>query len=168
MVMLASLCLIACKTGNQNKVKKTSENSNAFVPQFIPGPQALVYKTKHNYANLIPVVLSDDKTTIVSYPHPNDVKSSQGVLKPTELLQGYLLDNKGIGENVAFLKYTYEEYALFEEAPNLAELYDQIIDKDPLLELCNCGNISGFVQMEQQLNELIETQKLRSVCKTIK
>ena len=133
-------------------------------------PPVLVYKTKADYNNLVPVILSADKKSIISYPHPNDLKAGNGNYPlPALLSNGYLLDKRGIGPNIAFLNMTYKEFAALENAPSLQEMYDNIIDKDPLTELCNCGNKSAFDEdIEKQLNELIESNKLRSVCKVFK
>jgi len=79
-----------------------------------------------------------------------------------------LLDNRGIGKNVAFLKWTYQEYAQLTAVPSLQELYNMILDKDPLTELCDCGNKKSFSDAPTQLNQLIDSKKLRTVCKTIK
>lgn len=79
-----------------------------------------------------------------------------------------MLDNREIGENVAFLNMTYEEYAKLKEVPTLKELYGLIIDKDPLIELCNCGVKTVFTDQVKQLNELIDNKKLRTICKIIK
>lgn len=137
-----------------------------FTPDYkTPAPPALVYKTRADYTQLVPVLLSEDKTEIVSYPHPSDV-SSRPV--PTQLADGYLLDNRGIGKNVAFLKLTYDEYSKLGEVPKLTELYDLIIDKDPLTELCNCGNKKAIKNPEEELNELIKAGKLRDVCRVEK
>ena len=84
------------------------------------------------------------------------------------LEKGYLLDNRGVGENVAFLKMTYEEYSKLENAPSLKELYLLILDKDPLLELCNCGNSKVFSDKVNQLNKVIKADNLRTTCRTIK
>jgi hypothetical protein len=113
-------------------------------------------------------LLSDDKTEIISYPHPKDLKVGEALALPTSLKNGYLLDNRGIGTNVAFLKMTYEEYVKLENAPTLKELYELIIDKDPLTELCNCGNSKAFTDKTKQLNKVIEAKKLRTICKPIK
>jgi hypothetical protein len=153
------LLFAACK--GQNKI--------TFTPDFeTPAPPALVYKTKGNYANLVPVLLSDDKTEIISYPHPGDVKTGDGFLTPTLLNNNYFLDNKGIGSNVAFLKLTYNEYAALENAPTLKEMYELIIDKDPLIELCNCGNKKALSNPAKQLNKVIDKKQLRTVCKVVK
>ncbi|MFZ4545729.1 MAG: hypothetical protein ACOYOA_16890 [Saprospiraceae bacterium] len=139
-----------------------------FSPVYTSGPPVLVYKTKAVYKNYVPVILSSDKQEIVSYPHPSDVKTGKGLLIPTKLHNGYLLDNKGIGKNVAFLKMTYEEYSKLEKLPSLKELFELIIDKDPLLELCDCGSKSAFVNVTKQLNSLIDKKVLRTKCKEIK
>ncbi|MGG7035856.1 MAG: hypothetical protein ACI7YS_11790 [Flavobacterium sp.] len=145
-----------------------NEEGTQFVPQYIPGPQALIYKTKNDYSNLVPILLSADKTEIISYPHPNDLKVGSGYPLPTFLNDGYLLDNRGIGKNVAFLKLTYQEYSELKNPPSLTELYSYIIDKDPLTELCDCGNKTAFTDIKKQLNILIDKKKLRTTCKPIK
>jgi hypothetical protein len=147
---------------------KSNDAMKNFAPQYTPGPQALVYKTLKDYSNHVPVLLSDDKSEIASYPAPKDVMSGSNYLTPTRLKKEYLLDNRGIGKNVAFLKYTYAEYAQLEKAPSLQSLYDAIIDKNPLLELCDCGNKTGFSDIESQLNYLIDKKSLREICKIIK
>ncbi len=162
------LCaFVGCKSSN-TITQKSNEEAKQFVPQYTPGPQALVYKTKKNYSNLVPILLSDDKTEIVSYPHPNDLIVGSEYPLPTILQNGYLLDNRGIAKNVAFLKFTYKEYCELKEVPTLKELYSYIIDKDPLSELCDCGNKAVFTNIEKQLNNLIDQKKLRTTCKIIK
>jgi hypothetical protein len=131
------------------------------------GPPALVYKTRADYGNLVPVIMNDAKTAIVSYPHPNDLKNSQGYLLPLQLNKGYLLDKKGIGKNVAFLKMTFEEYARLSEPPSMEQLEKLILDKDPLVELCDCGTITRFSDPVNQLNDYIKHHSLSERCKTI-
>jgi len=145
-----------------------SKNKIAFTPIFLPGPPTLVYKTKANYNQLVPVILDEDRKEIISYPHPKDVLRNHKLAMPTALAEGYLLDERGIGLQVAFLKLTYEEYAKLEQAPPLAEMYAMIVDKDPLVFLCNCGNGSAFTNKEQQLNALIKAKELTKVCKVLK
>lgn len=147
----------ACK--GQNKI--------TFTPDFETPPPTMVYKTKGDYTQLVPVILSDDKSEIIAYPHPSDLKSEGGFLTPTALNEGYFLDNKGISSNVAFLKLTYAEYAALSEAPMLKDMYAMIVDKDPLTELCNCGNKKAFTNPQEQLNKMIDGKQLRSVCKVI-
>lgn len=127
---------------------------------FSVGQPTLVYKTKQNYDKLVPILLSDDKTEIIAYPAPTDVYYQGKLALPTKLKKGYLLDNRGIGKNVAFIKLTYQEYAKLDKAPSLTELYAMIVDKEPLLEIYNCGNRASFSRLVKQLNQIIEQGKL--------
>jgi hypothetical protein len=79
-----------------------------------------------------------------------------------------LLDNRGIGKNVAFLKTTYEEYSKLQTLPTLSDLYNMIIEKDPLTELYDCGNKIAFKDVKLQINQWIDNNKLRTSCKVIK
>lgn len=165
----AFLFVALCGCKSNNKITQVqSINKPDFTPQYVPGPQALIYKTKGNYNDLVPVLLSEDKKEIIAYPHPNDIKTGEKFQYPTMLNNGYLLDNRGIGNNVAFLRLTYKEYSELKSLPSLEELYSYIIDKDPLIELCNCGSKKAFTDIDKQLNSLIDTKNLRTTCKTIK
>jgi hypothetical protein len=157
--ILVVLIVAACR-GQKTETFKPDFNTSA--------PPVLVYKTKADYSQLVPVLLSDDKTEIVSYPHPTDLKTGSGYPLPAILHSEYLLDNRGINKNVAFIKLTYQEYAKLEKAPSLKELYSLIIDKDPLNELCNCGTKNAFSDVQKQVNLLIDKKTLKSVCKVIK
>ncbi len=161
------ICFAFVGCNSSSKVINTNKEGVTFVPQYTPGPPALVYKTKKDYYNLVPVLLSDDKTEVIAYPHSNDLKTGSSYLLPTSLNNGYLLDNRGIGKNVAFLKLTYQEYAELKEAPTVEELYTYIIDIEPLKELFDCGNKAAFTNIEEQLNSIIDKNKLPQTCKII-
>lgn len=126
----------------------------------------LLYKTKADYHDLVPVTLSDDHRSIVAYPAPSDVAGHRP--QPTALAQGYWLDNRGIGPNVAFLKLTYADYAQLSSAPSLADLEAMIIDRDPLVALCDCGPRSTYANPAADLNALIINGRLTSRCKVLK
>lgn len=158
---------MSCTT-SQKAIQADYPGQSGYEPVYSPGPHMLVYKTKADYNNLVPVILSSDKSEIVSYPHPNDIKSGNEFQVPVLLHNGYLLDNRGIGENVAFLRLTYKEYSDLKEVPSLNELFGLIIDKDPLTELCDCGMKSASTDQIKQLNELIDSNKIRTACKVIK
>jgi S-methylmethionine-dependent homocysteine/selenocysteine methylase len=91
---------------------------------------------------------------------PTDIYYQGKLALPNKLKQGYLLDNRGIGKNVAFIKLTYQEYAKLVKAPTLTELYAMIVDKEPLLKLYNCGNREDFSNLVKQLNQIMEQGKL--------
>ena len=137
--------------------------------QFVAAlPHIVIYKTSKDYRHNVPVLLSDDKMQIVSYPHPSDLFFNENLALPSPLNNGYFLDNRGINQNVAFLKYTYEEYTSLANAPSLTELYESIIDKNPLLELWYCGEKTDDNDLQKTLNELIENNKLAEKCRRIK
>lgn len=118
---------------------------------------AIVYKTKADYYDKVPVTLSADKTTIISYPAPSDLYRDGQLAYPTRLAKGYLLDNRGIGKNVAFTNYTYEVYAKLPKAPSEKELLNSIIDDTPLLYWVNLGpRIYFFKDEVGEINDIIE------------
>lgn len=159
--------LTGCTSGKKSTKSQTS-GTIEFIPLFSNNQPTFVYKTNANYNNLVPVLLSDDKSEIISYPDPKDLKAGYTYLLPTLLAKGYLLDNKGINKNVAFLKLSYQEYSELKEIPSVKDLYGYIFDKEPLFELCDCGDRSAFLDITNQLNNIIENNKLQTVCKTIK
>lgn len=154
-------------TSSKNAEKAAVSSVPDVAPVFEPGPHAIVYKTRSDLNSNVPITLTADGRDIVSYPHPSDLSVDGKLMVPTPLRKGYLLDNRGINEYVAFLKLTYSEYAQLESAPSLAEMKELIIAREPLVEICDCGLRSAFTDIEAQLNQLIENDKLRTTCKVI-
>jgi len=128
----------------------------------------LVYRTKSDLHDQVPIMLSADRKTILSYPHPKDLRTSDGLSVPVKLENGWLLDRRGIGMNVAFLRMTYAEYAALENAPSLAELDAAITDRDPLTDLCDCGPRAAFTDPAAQIGNLIRHDSLYVRCKCLK
>ena len=157
---LVFLVLFACNNGSKIQ-------SGVFTPDFSAGQHVIVYKTKADFKNNVPVILSGDKTKIVSYPDPSDVKTDGGYPVPSELENGYLLDNRGININSAFLKITYQEYANMEKAPDVSNLYKMIIERSPFTEMIDCGNKNSFKNAKDELNMMIRSGQLRKKCKII-
>lgn len=151
-IAAAVVALASCKASTTAQHKTAAQ------------PAVLVYKTKADYNGLVPVILSDDKSSIISYPAPSDLMTGEQYNKPTMLHDGYLLDNRGISRNSVFLRLTYEEYAVMGSAPSLEEMYLLISDKNPLTELYDCGTS----RKEAELNELIDSKQLKKKCKKIK
>ncbi len=165
-VFFALITVAGCTAGNS--LAEQSDKQVTARPQFTAGPPTLVYKTRKEYSNNVPVLLSDDKTSIVSYPDPKDLKTGETYPLPTALENGYLLDNRGIGINVAYLGMTYPEYAALSKAPSRDSLMQMIVDKDPLTELYNCGNRQAYKDVVNDLNALIRAGQLKQVCKVVK
>ena len=132
------------------------------------GPAVLVYSTTTDHDDHVPVMLSNDSKTIVSYPDPADLRTSNGPPKPTDLGNGYRMDNRGIGPNVAFLSMGYTEYAALEKAPSTAELMALIVDRDPLKELYHCGPRTKYTDPAAELKKIVADGALNSRCKKLK
>ncbi len=164
LLVFTALSFAACrtstrmKTDNQTvtpqpdeiKLELPAANSSA-----VRSPQVFIYKTKGDYYNNVPVLMNNERTQIVSYPAPVDLTIGGKLRLPTRLVEGYLLDNKGIGPNVAFLSYTYEEYSKMATAPTMTELMNHIIAKYPLTTWHYCGPRADYTDLVPQLNALI-------------
>lgn len=154
--LLLALSLTGCKSSRRvNQPEILTIENTATESGMAALPPCLVYKTRADYASNVPVLLNKQKTAIISYPAPSDLGPEGKTAIPVALEQGYLLDNRGIAPNVAFLKYTYKEYASLKKVPGKEELFKNIIDKYPLIELWDCGTRSTENCDIERLNKLI-------------
>lgn len=135
-VLLSMTTLCSCKTQSKTADTDNTMTSSNVIAAEMPTanalPAAIVYKTKSDLSNNVPVMMDRSKTRIVSYPAPSDISPSA---LPIKLYGGYLLDRRGIGENVAFTSYTYQQYSSLGSVPSIADLMSKIIDRNPLAEL---------------------------------
>ncbi|MDD4847365.1 MAG: hypothetical protein PHR53_01175 [Bacteroidales bacterium] len=136
---------MGCKSQKPTTQPKTTA-SNGSVSAI---PPVIIYKMVKDFSNYVPVIMNKDKTEIVSYPSVKDIKVTA---KPTALINDYWLDNRGISKNVAFLKYTYEEYSKMTTTPTVDVLMKNIMNKNPLLEIYNCGKKSDYKDLVKDLN----------------
>lgn len=162
------MCIVllagACRTPGIQPQKNQNMDSQIIVTTTSPkggvasvsSPPVYIYKTREDYSHLVPVIMNDARTTIVSYPHPRDLRIGDKLCLPTLLEKGYWLDNRGIGRNVVFLSYTYEEYSQLGSAPSMEELMTHIHDKHPLTEWHECGRRADYKNIVSELNKLIE------------
>ena len=156
-ILLFTMCKATKdKSATTNAQLTKPEKKNEMV---IGGEQqvapAIVYKTRADYKNFVPVTLNSDRSAIQSYPAPTDVYYKGQLAVPTELTNGYLLDNRGVNAQTAFLDITYEEYSQLKEV-NLDFLWKRIKDATPLLELYNCGNRSDSDNEVEELIQIIQ------------
>jgi hypothetical protein len=139
-----------------------------FHPSFNPGPHVMVYKTSGDYRFNVPVLLSDNDSDIISYPDPGDLKiADKPSGYPSLLNKGYLIDNRGVSKHTAFLKMTYSDYAKLDSLPSLSTLQSWIIARNTITELCDCGDKSGYTNIEKQINDMIDQDSLHAICKTV-
>lgn len=144
--ILITLTLFSC--ANQKSIKKQAMSNEPFI----------IYKTKADYAQNVPVILNDEKTAIVSYPAPSDLMYGEEMRTPTKLFDGYLLDNRGISANVAFTSFTYSEYVLLENPPSIKVLFDSIIDENPISEMYNCKKHIAIKDDFKKTKKLIKNE----------
>ena len=163
----AGIFQISCSNKTKAISSTTSMNSEKTGEPAMTLPPCIIYKTKADYSTLVPVILSDDKMKISSYPDVTDIQKQGKNVYPVELANGFLLDNRGIGPNVAFLDITYDDYLKYTATPPAEELFKQILDADPMLEMYQCGNRYEYEEMVVELNQLIEGE-LFSNCKKLK
>lgn len=121
-------------------------------------PSVIIYKTRGDYNNLVPVTMDITHSHIVSYPDPADLRRYDGALRlPTPLNNGYLLDNKGINAQTAFIDYTYEEYVALDTIPSLDQFMQHIVDKHPFVEMWDCGKTTKYRDLIVDINHLIDS-----------
>ena len=129
------------------------------------GPPAVVYKTKADFYDKLPLDLADQtRDSVVSYPDIHDINPNS---YPTKLNSGYLLDNRGLSKNSAFLKTTYAEFGALEKTPTPDGLYKQVLEKEPFTEMYDCGNRQQYKDLTQELNKIIDDGKLSEKCKKL-
>ena len=151
-LIIAAIVLVP---GCSNKVQNSGTNTGQPKVVAFGGPDAIIYKTKADYHNYVPVILNKEKTEIVSFPAPGDLTYRGEPSLPTELENGFLLDNRGINANVAFLSISYPEYMAMEKSPTADELMGMILDKDPLTEMYDCGKRQSFKDVVGELKAII-------------
>ena len=168
LILMLILSISGCKTQ-----QKSSENTNTdhSATQIAPKPfvTALphIVFTKPQKQSKCACNSIEDKMQIVSYPHPSDLYYNGKFALPEVLHNGYLLDNRGITKCSVFEIYL-QEYSKFTDVPTLDELFKNIIDKEPLIELWDCGKQANFTDLQKQLNEMIDKNQLIEKCKRVK
>ena len=123
--------------------------------QYLDSSRAIVvYKTNKNYNRQVAVTLNTDKTMVISYPDPSDIRSFRPY--PIHLKSQYLLDQRGIDSNVAFLKLSYRQYSKLKVAPEPNFILSNLIlDNDPILEFHIIEKYPPNSDVKQLLNQRI-------------
>jgi len=138
--VIISMGLSACKCQKNCKTEKSTDIVVNESTSKILAP-VIIYKTNADFSKNVAIMLNDEKTDILSYPDITDVYYQGKLAYPTLLANGYLLDNRGVGKNTAFIKYTYEEYSKLKQTPDKDELMKMIISKNPITELYKCNKL---------------------------
>lgn len=170
LLSILAIALTGCHTAKKTAKNNTPaapakpQNNTAPAAAAVPSPPTYIYKTRNDYSQNVPVGYADKRIT--SFPAPTDLKPGGKLATPTALRDGYWLDNRGISANIAFLSYTYEEYASLPTVPN--DLYQRLLDTDPLLEMWDCGPRHTYDNAAKEINKLIQENQLDTRCKRVK
>ncbi len=157
--IIGSVMLLSCATSrNEKKTENMNDESAPMVG--VPSPPAIVYKTKEDYNKLVPVILSPDKSRIVSFPAQSDIRVNDSFSYPDELAGGYLLDNRGISQHATFLRFTYEDYYNMDNIPTAERMINYIIDDDPFVEMYEVGRRGDFRNPVEEINAIITSGRL--------
>mgnify|MGYP000396511339 CR=1 FL=1 len=149
LLFLVPALVFSCHTAKKN----TGGSANQSI-DFSAGPPTVIYLTRIDCFDKIPITLNDERTKIISYPAPSDIYYNGNLSYPTKLNHGYLLDNRGIGKNSVFLNITYENYSKLKEAPSLSEMTEIILDKNPFTEIYDCGSRYQYTDIVLDLNKM--------------
>ena len=142
--------------------KINSEQKESIESKAQAGPPAIIYKTRKDYFDKVPVTMNADRTAITNYPGPKDILIDGVPSYPSRLENGFLLDNRGINAQVAFLKISYEDYSKLKAAPSLEELMGLILDKEPLEVMYNCGSRFSYKNLIEELNDRISSDNMNA------
>ena len=115
----------------------------------------VIYKTRGDYRELVPIQLSADGSTVVSYPSRYDLGKPGAFLTPLLLDGGYLVDRRGVGLHTAFLKLSYEEYYALPNDPSMAELLNWVLDREPLTFLAVCDRSYFTTKSKEEFERYI-------------
>ncbi|MDE6320919.1 MAG: hypothetical protein K2L93_01330 [Muribaculaceae bacterium] len=117
-------------------------------------PRAVVYKMNGDYADCVPITVSADGETIVSYPAPTDLTPES---TPLPVVDGYLLDRRGVNANTRFLRLTYDEYRALQQPPTLDQLKADIIPGARVIDIHRLP-----ITLNQAINDLPKVNQLIS------
>lgn len=95
-------------------------------------PKAVIYRTNGDFNNLVPITMSPSGQSVLSFPAPSDITPAQS---PVPLIDGYLLDRRGINAYTAFTKFTYSEYSRLSSTPSTKELKEAILPGAEVTEI---------------------------------
>ena len=164
LLFLATFIFLSCSSTVTSQ--STAPGGSSKEPN-VSSPPCIIYKTRSDYAKNVPVILDDKKASLNSYPDVKDLFFNGKLAYPTQLANGFLLDNRGIGPNVVFLDYTYEEYQKLGQTPSVDQLMKRILDRDPIIEMYQCRSRTQYKDIERDLDKMIISGNLSS-CKKIK
>ena len=111
----------------------------------------VIYKTKKDYSNLVPIQLSEDKQSVIGYPAPEDL-IQYGNKNAIQLENGFLIDLVGVSKNSVFTAFTMNDYQKM-QIPSLNDFKINIIDIDPFSEMYVCNQNYTKKEIENSIKD---------------
>jgi len=153
LIMMIVFVVSSCKSA---KTIPVNQLTGSELVNHNSSDRAIIYKTKGDFSNNIPVIMNDERTKIIRFPARDALNYDGKITRPVKLIKGYLLDNNSINANVAFLSFTYEQYFNFREMPSEELMMKYILEKYPLVEMYDCGIRSEYRDLIHEINVLID------------
>lgn len=132
----------SCHSTKETAAEPNSNQPIAIVPRQPSGyasegthmfmPRAQVYRTNGDYAHNVPIQISANGKSVISFPDPSDISASS---MPYPLADGWFLDRRGVSDNTRFTRYTYAQYMTFKEPPSISELLSSVIPESRITEM---------------------------------
>ena len=110
-----------------------------------------VFKPKKDYTNNVPVHLSSDKKSLISYP------GREAIQRPVQLVNGYYYSTN---PGNAYLSITIDQYMDTNNHYSSDQLINYVIDTDPFSEYYNICICSGATRDTASLNRIIRHDSL--------
>lgn len=121
------------------------------------GIPTVIYQMKKDYSALVPIILNEEKTKVVSYPAPKDMFHPNGELRVQQKLSNdFYLDQIGLTINSAFISYTIEDYSRMMIPPSTDSLFKLVIADDPFKKMYNLGNRKQYLE-EAKVDEIVSS-----------
>lgn len=86
-------------------------------------PEATAFRMSGDYSNNVAVSLAPNGE-LLYFPAPSDITADS---EPVQLVDGWWLNNQGLGPNSVFTNYTFAEYAALPTTPSIEQLKLSII-----------------------------------------
>ena len=148
-LLALTFTLMAC-THHTYTVSETTNNSTPRIREKMPemvGPQissavpdATAFRMSGDYAHNVAVTLNANGEFLY-FPAPSDITADS---EPVELVDGWWLNNQGLGPNSVFTKYTFAEYASLPATPSIEQLKLSIIPG---------AKVTGFMELPYKIGE---------------
>jgi hypothetical protein len=143
----------SCKT--RKEIPPAAVVNHADIIHFRPDSPMVIYKTRSDYSQFVPVRMNAGRTEIIEVPHPSDFIYRGRLAFPVALNQGYWIDNQGITPDVAYLRFTIENYSKLDEPLSVEIMSRYILDAYPLLEMYQCGYRNEYRDIFREVNVLV-------------